>query len=211
MPTAREAALAQLDEFLDDQAHREERGIRFAELIPRGYAAIERAAPNSEYLEQARQRPHERESMVLSRVSGAALGLRKDLAAGHVRPLEEIVHADVFEDFQDFLDMASELLDNGFVAPGAVLAGSVLEEHVRKLAQANGVLVRDQRNRPRAFDSLATDLTKGTTMLETERKALVAWYGLRTAAAHGRHAELVSEDVARMIPGIRDFMIRHPA
>ena len=209
MPTARDDALAQLDAFLDDHEHREERGLRFADLIPRGLAAIERAAPNSAYGERARSHNVDpREAQVLSVVTGAARALRTDLAAGHVRPLEEIVHADIFE---DFLDMASELLGNGYLGPAAVLAGSVLEEHVRKLAQANSVPVRDQQGRPRSFDALAIDLTKATTILETERKTLVAAYGLRSDGAHGRHAQLVRGDVERMIDGIRDFMVRHPA
>jgi hypothetical protein len=117
------------------------------------------------------------------------------------------VHAEVFE---DFLDMAAELLQGGYASSAAVLAGSVLEEHVRQLAAASGIAPASA-GRPVAFDTLATNLTKLTTIFETERKAVVAWYGLRTAGAHGRHAEVFADDVERMIPGIRDFMVRHPA
>jgi hypothetical protein len=208
MPTAKEAALAQLDQLLEDHEHRESLGINFAELITRGLAAIERAAPDSPYVERARADINKREGMALHGVISAARALRKDLADDNVRPLEQIVHADIFE---DFLDMASELLGNGYLGPAAVLAGSVLEEHVRKLAQTNSVPLRDQQGRPRSFDALAIDLTKATTILETERKSLVAWYGLRSDGAHGRHAQLVRGDVERMIDGIRDFMARHPA
>jgi hypothetical protein len=118
------------------------------------------------------------------------------------------VHAEVFE---DFLDMAADLLQHGYAPSAAVLAGSVLEEHVRKLAAANGLDVRDVKGKAIAFNTLAVDLTKRGTILETERKSLVAWYGLRTAGAHGRHAEVVKDDVAHAIPGVREFMVRHPA
>jgi hypothetical protein len=91
------------------------------------------------------------------------------------------------------LASASDLLANGFAPPAAVLAGSVLEEHTRKLAAANGVQTKGAKGRPGPFDTLAVELTKPGTILETERKSLVAWYGLRTAGAHGRHAEVVAD------------------
>jgi len=112
--------------------------------------------------------------MALHGVVTAARALRHDIAGGHVRPLEEIVHAEVFE---DFLDMAAELLQGGYASSAAVLAGSVFEEHVRQLAAASGIAPASA-GRPVAFDRLATNLTKLTTILETERKAVVAWYGL---------------------------------
>jgi hypothetical protein len=46
---------------------------------------------------------------------------------------------------------------------------------------------------------------------EAQRKIVSGWYGQRTEAAHGRHANVVQEEVGRMIEGIRDFTIRHPA
>jgi|1186.fasta_scaffold00636_3 hypothetical protein len=208
MPTSREVALAQIDEFLAEFDDRESKGLGAEELIARGLAAIERAAPASVYSERARASLHQIDGKALRGVEQAARALRADLANGHVRPLEEIVRAAVFE---DFLDMATELLDKGFNSPAAVVAGSVLEEHTRKLATRERIPVRDANNRPRSFDALATDLVKHGEVLETERKFLVALYGLRTAAAHGQHSAVVTEELTRMVPAIRDFMVRHPA
>jgi hypothetical protein len=121
MPTAAGAALAQIDAFLDDQEHAQERGLVPAELVTRGLAAIDRAAPRSVYADQARATVGQRAGMALHGVVTAARALRHDIAGGHVRPLEEIVHAEVFE---DFLDMAAELLQGGYASSAAVLAGS---------------------------------------------------------------------------------------
>jgi hypothetical protein len=206
---ATEAALEQLDAYLTgprDQAT----GTTARERTVRGLAAIERAAPGSVYVELARRDIGKRDEVASYGVFQAAKALRDDLAAGRLRPIDQILHAQVFE---DFLDMATELLENGFASPAAVLAGSVLEEHVRKLAAASDVQLTKSNGKPRSFDDLAIDLTKQppAAILETERKSIAAWYGLRTAGAHGRHAEVVDSDVERMIPGIRDFMVRHPA
>jgi hypothetical protein len=58
MPTAADGAIQQLDAFLADVAEREARGLSIAELIPRGLAAIERAAPRSAYAEHANRAAH---------------------------------------------------------------------------------------------------------------------------------------------------------
>jgi len=58
--------------------------------------------------------------------------LRADYVAGNLQSVIEIVHADAFA---DFLDMADYLLQRGYKDAAAVLAGSVLEEHLRKLAK----------------------------------------------------------------------------
>jgi hypothetical protein len=120
------------------------------------------------------------------------------------------VRQDVFE---DFLEMAEHIAANIMAAPAAVLAGSVLEDHVRKLAVANEIDVLDDEGRPRKFEQLTIELRghEGARISEAQRKQLAAWYAVRTDAAHGHFDNVVDDDVARMIDGIRDFMLRHPA
>lgn len=57
--------------------------------------------------------------------------MREDYEAGYMRTVEELIHADLFA---DFLERTDELVSKGYKDPAAVLAGSVLEEHLRKLA-----------------------------------------------------------------------------
>jgi hypothetical protein len=135
--------------------------------------------------------------------------LRADVEKGYVRRIEETVREAVYD---DFLEMAAEILEI-HPAPAAVVAGSVLEEHVRKLCAANDIDVLGGDGRPRKFEQLTHELVKSedVTIREPERKVLAGWYGQRTEGAHGRYDNVIAEDVPRMIDGIRDFMVRHPA
>jgi hypothetical protein len=53
-----------------------------------------------------------------------------------MQTVAELIHAGVFD---DFLEMANELLTEGYQHPAAVIGGSVLEEHLRKLAGRAGL------------------------------------------------------------------------
>jgi len=62
--------------------------------------------------------------------------LRADYVDGYMQSIVELIHAEVFA---DFLEMADHLVGQGYKDPAAVLAGSVLEEHLRKLCIKNGI------------------------------------------------------------------------
>lgn len=134
--------------------------------------------------------------------------LRDDYQGGGLTAVEEIVHADLFD---DFLDMANELLSKGFIGPAAVLAGTVLEEQLRKLATKHEVDTADGKGRAKSVEGLGVDLRKATVITEVQRKSVTAWYAQRTEGAHGRHENLNDGEVERAIEGIRDFVARHPA
>ncbi len=140
-------------------------------------------------------------------LGGILLALRADVEAGYTQTLVELVHADVFD---DFLELAGELLDKGYGAPAAVVAGSVLEEHLRKLADKVSISRQDANGRPKSVETLSVELRIAGEFSELERKSLQAWYGQRTDGAHHQGANLVDADVRRMIDGIRDFIARHP-
>lgn len=122
--------------------------------------------------------------------------------------VEEIVHADLFD---DFLDMANELLSKGFIGPAAVLSGTVLEEQLRKLAKKHDVSTVDEKGRAKSVDALGVELRKSDAITEVQRKSVTAWYAQRTEGAHGRPENLDVGEVERMIDGIRDFVARYPA
>jgi hypothetical protein len=134
--------------------------------------------------------------------------LRDDYAIGGLAAVEEIVHADLFD---DFLGMADELLSKGFIGPASVLGGSVLEEQLRKLGGKHDVGLTDAKGRPKSVEVLSVDLRKAGVMTEVQRKSVTAWYAQRTEGAHGRPENLDDGEVERMIDGVRDFVARHPA
>jgi len=139
------------------------------------------APERSSYLTAARAVKGHNGHIVLE-LGGILGALRSDLQDGYIHTIEELVHGAVFD---DFLEMASEPLTKGYKDPGAVIAGTVLEEHIRKLAVRNSLSVLDAKNKPKSFDTLAIELVKTRQFCEPQRKILAGWYGQRNEAAHG--------------------------
>lgn len=120
-------------------------------------SAIERFAPSgSIYLNAANKvRGHSGSNIV--QLTGILEALGDDLADGYLFTVEELIHGDVFD---DFLEMANELLKKGYKDSAAVISGSVLEEHIRKLAGKNALSLLDSKGRPENFDALTIELAK---------------------------------------------------
>lgn len=181
-------------------------------VATRARAAIRRyAPPGSAYEADAVQtagHPTANDRWKAQQFAAIAHALRDDYALGGLTAIEEIVHADLFD---DFLEMANELLSKGFIGPAAVLAGTVLEEQLRKLATKHGIATTDEKGRARSAETLGVDLRKANVITEVQRKSVTAWYAQRTEGAHGHPENLNESDVERMIDGVRDFVARHPA
>jgi hypothetical protein len=182
-----------------------------ASIMTAWLAGIERLTkPSSGYREQADRiknmySGHDASNVEL--LAGVLQALRADLAAGYVFELAALIHADVFG---DFLEMADELLNKNYKDAAAVIVGSVLEEHLRKLAETANVLI-EREGKPRKADTINADLTKAEVYNKIEQKAVVAWLGIRNDAAHAHYDNYTKEQVGLMLAGVRDFMIRHPA
>lgn len=135
--------------------------------------------------------------------------MRDDFAAGRLRGAAELIHADVFT---DFLEMGTYLLDEGYKDPAAVIAGSTLEGHLRKLCDKHGVPTTDPTTgAARKASMLNADLRKAGAYDKSDEKSVTAWLGLRNDAAHGDYAKYVAGQVALLVDGVRDFIRRLPA
>lgn len=178
-----------------------------AAALTRCAAAVDRFAPDgSPYAVRARATKG-MPGWVLAQVAGILRALRADYQAGYLRTVEELIHADVFA---DLLDMAGELQRKGFKDPAAVLAGSVLEEHLRKLAIANGIKT-NAGSKTKKADTLNADLTKVGAYNRLVQKQVTAWLDLRNLAAHGRYDEYDHEQAAAMLRDVQRFVQSHPA
>lgn len=186
-------------------------GTEVPELVTILAAAIERLAPpGSRYAENARaalKKYGENEANNLIVLPGILKALRTDYEAGYLRSVGEMIHGDIFG---DFLEMADYLLKEGYKDSGAVLAGGVLEEQLRKLCQANSISVT-KGSLPKKADSLNADLAGANVYSKLDQKSVTAWLGLRNNAAHGKYNEYSIEQVALMVQGVRDFIARNPA
>ena len=142
--------------------------------------------------------------------SGLAIlsSIRAEINAGWLSSIKGLVAAELFA---DFLEMSEHLLDSGYKDPAAVMAGSVLEEHLRQLCRREGVdteEVKDEKPVPKKADRLNADLAKAEVYSKLDQKQITAWLGLRNSAAHGRYDEYNSEQVRLLISGATEFMAR---
>jgi hypothetical protein len=136
----------------------------------------------------------------------------EDFGHGHTWTFKEIVHAEVFD---DYLEMASHLVNNGgYKDAAAVIAGSTLEEHLRQLCRRNNIATHVPGKSgmdPRKTPVLNDDLHKHTIYPQNEWRAVQSWLDIRNDAAHGDYSKYDHRQVAQMIDGIRGFFARHSA
>jgi hypothetical protein len=201
----------QMDELLLSWSEIETKELKLGaqlEWRTRMSAAIERyAPPNSAYLKQLAALRSDNPSEWW-KPGSIFRALRNDYEAGNLRPVLELVHADVFS---DFLEMATYLQSEGYKDPAAVIAGTVLESHVRKLCDKHSISTVKPTGEPKKAEAMNSELGTSSIYTKLDQKNVTAWLGLRNQAAHGKYAEYTKEQVALLIQSIRDFITRNPA
>ncbi|OGL29335.1 MAG: hypothetical protein A3G44_12615 [Candidatus Rokubacteria bacterium RIFCSPLOWO2_12_FULL_73_47] len=221
-PVDSAAIVAELDSFIALFAEKRKRAQyndlsdlpapEWMELITLYHAAIDRLAPpGSQYREHASAiigrytpaHPANIEALV-----GILRALRADYEAGRLRAVHELVHADTFA---DFLEMAGYLLSENYKDAAAVIAGSVLEGHLRNLAQKYGITVSRDNGRPKKADTLNAELSSTEAYSKADQKSVTAWLDLRNKAAHGQYDGYTASQVGLLVQSIQDFVMRNPA
>ena len=184
---------------------------QITDLQTRCIAAIESiSGRHSPYFRQVMDKTGARGRNTWSEVArqiGVAKALLSDIQNGYMESFEELVHGDVFG---DFLEMSDHLLDAGYKDAAAVLAGSTLEVHMKKLCGKYGVETTS-RGKTKKADLLNSELEKEGAYTKLDQKNITAWLGLRNKAAHGNYAEYTKDQVRLFVSSIRDFVTRHPA
>ena len=140
---------------------------------------------------------------------GVLIAARDELASDWTRTLRGLTAAEIFS---DFLEMSAYLLEEGYKDAAAVLVGSTLEEHLRRLSANHNIPVsveKDGKMVPKKADLLNSELAKAEVYSKLDQKAVTMWLDLRNKAAHGHHDEYTKEQVVLMQQGVTDFMARH--
>lgn len=136
--------------------------------------------------------------------------IHAEFAGGWLVSIKSLVAGEIFA---DFIEMAEHLLNSGYKDPAAVIAGGVLEEHLRQLCTKSGIETeRDEGGRivPKKADALNSDLTKAAVYGKLDQKSVTSWLDLRNNAAHGKYSEYETAQVDLMIKGVTDFLLRNP-
>lgn len=113
--------------------------------------------------------------------------------------------------FTDLLDQADELFDKGYDLPAAVVAGSVMEDALRKLCDQHNVIVPDPKDSTKPKEKPTMNdyniaLMKATVYDKTIFKLVDSAAGIRNHAAHGERDKFNAGQVRLMIDQIRFFM-----
>jgi hypothetical protein len=124
---------------------------------------------------------------------------REDIAGGYLRKVEAFVSAEVFD---DFLDMAEHLLDNGYKDPAASLIGAVLEDGLRRICGSNNITVKSDDN----ISSLNQKLAQNHIYNPLQQRQIQVWNKLRDYADHGHFDQYEQDDVKEMLKGVRGFL-----
>lgn len=180
-----------------------------AELVVRLRSAVFRLAPTSgAYVEEAKAIESEKTFQRIPKYVGILRAMRADIHSGWLSTIEELIHA---KTFSDFLDMATELGDKGYKDASAVIAGSVLEGHLRTLATSQKLSLDTRNGKPKKADTLNADIHKANVYNLLQQKQVTAWLDLRNNAAHGKYDQYAHKQVTELIVSVREFIIKYPA
>ena len=135
-----------------------------------------------------------------------ALGILKaakdDYENGYLFETRSLIEAEVFD---DLLEQAEHLLQSGYYAPAAVIAGGVLEDSLRKLCQRKAISLPSKST----IDPMNVELAKAGVYNTLVQKRITALADIRNKAAHAKWTEFSKDDVVELISQIRSFMEKH--
>lgn len=130
---------------------------------------------------------------------GILIAAKEDYQGGYLVAIRKLVGAEIIG---SLLDQAQELLEAGYVGPAAVLAGCILEDHIKTICQEKKIELPDKPK----LDYMNTQLAKIEYYNKLTQKQITALAAIRNSAAHGNWDEFKEDDVRDMIKWIARFV-----
>jgi hypothetical protein len=137
-------------------------------------------------------------SNVVLQMRGLLASTREEFEHGLLGKLEYIVAAATFD---DFLDHAAAYHKGGKKIEASVLASTVLEDTVKKIAGKNSITVAG-----RSLDPLIDDLVKAGIFTPVKAKRVKSFVAVRNHALHAEWDSFDLRDVGELITGTRDLI-----
>ena len=144
----------------------------------------------------------QRENRLDGRNAEAASFVITDIAR-FLEPLNEAL-------FSDFLELASTLYSKGYKDAAAVICGSVLDGHLRKLCKRLEIAVTAENGPPKKADVLNGELAVKGAYSKLDQKNVTAWLDLRNHAVCEEYDRYAHDEVARLLEGVRSLLDRYP-
>lgn len=138
----------------------------------------------------------------VSVVTGILKAVESDIESGMLSNFKSLAQAEIFA---DFLDMAEHLLNEGYKDACAVILGAVLEDTLRKIAEASNIPVTNQKGKPLTIDPLNIEVSKLGIYGPLVQKQVTSWANLRNDAAHGHFDKYDESQVKHMLLFVQKF------
>lgn len=119
---------------------------------------------------------------------------------GYVFEMKELAEAEVEA---SLMGQAEELLAKNYYQPAAVLAGAVLEQHLRSMCPRHGVATHNANGKPLTLEPLNLALGKAGAYDMNTQKFITSMGAIRNSAAH--EANATPEEARRIVmevPGL---------
>ena len=124
---------------------------------------------------------------------------KDDYENGYLFETRALIEAEVFG---DFLEQAEHLLNSGYYQPAAVIAGSVLEDGLRRLCERRSISLPAKST----IDPMNVALAKDGAYSSLVQKRITMLADIRNKASHGKWSEISEDDVKDMLTQVRSFM-----
>ena len=144
------------------------------------------------------------ERLLFSTITGVLIALRDAVAQGLLTSLESRLRANIHE---DFLTQSLDLLNAGYHVAAMVLIGGVIEDHLQKLVQIQGLTLPKQGSISKYNDLLRNDNVYNQSVW----RRIQSIGDLRNDAAHGKGSDIKFEDVEDAHIFVKRFITDYPA
>lgn len=139
-------------------------------------------------------------SWQVTRRTGAIFkATREDYEGGYLESVRYLTQAEVFE---NELEQAAELHQNGYHQAAAVIAGTVLETALRSLCDRHSI-------EHARLDKMNSDLAKAEIYSKLTQKRITSLADIRNNAAHGKNENYTPNDVSSMIVDVERILEEH--
>lgn len=134
--------------------------------------------------------------------------IKNEIESGWLSELKDLVSADIFS---DFLDMAKYFLDEKYKDAAAVIIGSVLEKHLKNVAERNEIEIfneKDGKSIPKKISLINDELYKKSIYNQIVHKSIIHIFSIRNEAAHGNYEKYKLNDVENMYNSVNQILIQ---
>ena len=162
------------------------------------------ATPDSYFLQEATRIVEDKQLSggvphhTVQKLLGLLQSLAEEMKHGLMRKAEYIFVASTFD---DFLDHASQFHGSGKKIESAVLASTVFEDAVRRLATKLAV-----EQAGRSLESVIDGLSKSGAVTPVKAKRWKSYAGVRNSALHAQWDTFDIRDVGEMIKGTHEII-----